>query len=95
MTASVTFELKKKERVGNVIVRLLKSNKELSYNVYLSLDANSWGIPIESGKSSDAEEIDIDLQYFHEANYVKIEFISLSELAIKDIELVTDCDVDY
>lgn len=95
MPASVTFELKKKERVGNVIVRLLKSNKELSYNVYLSLDANSWGIPIESGKSSDAEEIDIDLQYFHEANYVKIEFISLSELAIKDIELVTDCDVDY
>lgn len=88
---SIIFSLKKKERIGNVIVRGLNANKELSYNVYLSIDKNNWGIPIAGGNFSGIDNLDIDLQYFHEARYVKIEFSSLQDnLSIKDIELVTD-----
>lgn len=89
--ASIVFTLKKKERIGNIIISLNEKYKGLLYNIYLSSDKNKWGIPIASGDSSAKDNLDIDLQYFHEAIYIKVEFVSLpSRLSIKEIKLVTD-----
>lgn len=88
--ASIIFSLKKKERIGNININWLKGDKDLSYNVYLSLDKDNWGIPIASGKLLNTDKLDIDLQYFHEAMYVRIDFASSKKLSIKEIKLITD-----
>ena len=82
--------MKKKERIGNININWLKGDKDLSYNVYLSLDKDNWGIPIASGKLLNTDKLDIDLQYFHEAMYVRIDFASSKKLSIKEIKLITD-----
>lgn len=89
---SIILNLSKEVRIGNIIIGWLNNNMNLSYNIYLTKDKNNWGIPIAGGKVPKTKLLDVDLQYFHEAEYVKIEFISSQrkDLHITGIKLTTD-----
>lgn len=88
-TASIIFKLQKTEGVGGLVCTLNFASKlrDIPYKLYLSQDGKEWGIPLVKGEFMNrAVAQEIDLLYFHQAQYVKIELPVIDEIEQMDIE---------
>ncbi|MFV0580524.1 MAG: sugar-binding domain-containing protein [Parabacteroides gordonii] len=94
--ASIVVELKKPEGVGGLIYTssITGKQKNIPYRLYLSQDGKEWGIPLVEGVfSHKAVSQEIDLLYFHQAKYIKIELPAMSgmnQLDITELELMVE-----
>lgn len=94
---ALILALNKMEQVGSVHCMRAGNKKkwhEISYKIFLSKDGKDWGIPLAQGKlNQDSKITEMNFQYFHGANYVKIEFFRVpkdTELSISEIKVVTE-----
>lgn len=90
-TSSIILELNKCEGVGGLswIPARIETPKGLAYQLFLSRNGKDWGIPIVQGNINNKVSQEIDLLYFHQAKYIKIEFPPVREIKkIKVSDLV-------
>lgn len=76
--ASIVVKLNKCEGIGGVVWKPGQSKNpgDLAYQLFLSRDGKDWGIPIVQGGLNNKIQQEIDLLYFHQAQYIKIKLSS-------------------